>query len=400
MDPLGVQGPQVKNPNPRGDMAAVPGSGGEGQAPPVGERQPPGSSHEGGACADACSTSHAHETIYLCNFRVSVDGEWLCLRELNDISLLPECPSPHLESVRRPEGVSNGASPSRFRYCEEPLDPIAQERVKLMNLAKLSIKVLIEKALNLGRSLESDFPPLQHFFVILEHCLKHGLKVRKSFLGQSKTFWGPLELVEKLCPESSEIAASVRDLPGLKTPQGRARAWLRLALMQKKLSDYFKALLAHRSLLSEFYEPTALMMEEEGLLIAGLLVGLNMIDANLCIKGEDLDSEVAVLDYSLLLKDAPPNAKPEESKESTAAILDQKNYVEELNRNLNLTVRNLQARVEALEKLNARLTEEELGDGKTKSDDRTKQKGKQTDGSNGEAVKPPKPTRKTPARRE
>lgn len=29
----------------------------------------------------------AEETIYLCNFRVSVDGEWLCLRELADVSL-------------------------------------------------------------------------------------------------------------------------------------------------------------------------------------------------------------------------------------------------------------------------------------------------------------------------
>ena len=29
----------------------------------------------------------AEETIYLCNFRVSVDGDWLCLRELNDVTL-------------------------------------------------------------------------------------------------------------------------------------------------------------------------------------------------------------------------------------------------------------------------------------------------------------------------
>ena len=29
----------------------------------------------------------AEETIYLCNFRVSVDGDWLCLRELRDVQL-------------------------------------------------------------------------------------------------------------------------------------------------------------------------------------------------------------------------------------------------------------------------------------------------------------------------
>ena len=35
------------------------------------------------------------------------------------------------------------------------------------------------------------------------------------------------------------------------------------------------------------------MMEEEGIVIGGMLVGLNVIDANLCIKGEDLDSQVS-----------------------------------------------------------------------------------------------------------
>ena len=27
------------------------------------------------------------DTIYLCNFRVSVDGDWLCLKELADVQL-------------------------------------------------------------------------------------------------------------------------------------------------------------------------------------------------------------------------------------------------------------------------------------------------------------------------
>lgn len=36
------------------------------------------------------------------------------------------------------------------------------------------------------------------------------------------------------------------------------------------------------------------MLEEEGAVIVGLLVGLNVIDANLCVKGEDLDSQVSL----------------------------------------------------------------------------------------------------------
>ncbi|XP_062991615.1 protein RUFY3 isoform X3 [Elgaria multicarinata webbii] len=280
-------------------------------------------------------TQAAMETIYLCKFRVSMDGEWLCLRELDDISLTPDPEPTH----------------------EDPNYLMANERMNLMNMAKLSIKGLIESALNLGRTLDSDYAPLQQFFVVMEHCLKHGLKAKKTFLGQNKSFWGPLELVEKFVPEAGEITASVKDLPGLKTPVGRGRAWLRLALMQKKLSEYMKALINRREILSEFYEPNALMMEEEGAIIAGLLVGLNVIDANFCMKGEDLDSQVGVIDFSMYLKDGN-SSKGNEGDGQITAILDQKNYVEELNRHLSATVNNLQTKVDALEKSNTKLTEE------------------------------------------
>uniref|UniRef100_A0AAY4E4T2 RUN and FYVE domain-containing protein 2 n=1 Tax=Denticeps clupeoides TaxID=299321 RepID=A0AAY4E4T2_9TELE len=231
---------------------------------------------------------------------------------------------------------------------------MAVERANLLNMAKLSIKGLIESALSFGRTLDSDYPPLQQFFVVMEHCLKHGLKVKKSFLGYNKSLWGPLELVEKLCPEAGEIAASVRDLPGLKTPLGRARAWLRLALMQKRLADYLRCLITRKDLLSEFYESSAVMLEEEGAVIVGLLVGLNVIDANLCVKGEDLDTQVGVIDFSMYLK----NDIDDYRNENYTAILDQKNYVEELNRQLNSSVQGLQGRVDSLEKSNSKLIEE------------------------------------------
>uniref|UniRef100_A0A674MQ68 RUN and FYVE domain containing 3 n=1 Tax=Takifugu rubripes TaxID=31033 RepID=A0A674MQ68_TAKRU len=268
-------------------------------------------------------TQAARETIYLCNFRVSVDGEWLCLRELNDISLTPDPEPAH----------------------EDPKDPIAIERLNLMNMAKLSIKGLIESALNLGRTLDSDYAPLQQFFVVMEHCLKHGLKTKKTFLGQNKSFWGALELVEKLTPEAGEITASVKDLPDftdLKSCEGAPATNSRWRVC----------------LCSEFYEPNALMMEEEGAVIAGLLVGLNVIDANLCMKGEDLDSQVGVIDFSMYLKDGGHSSKSAEGDGQITAILDQKNYVEELNRHLSASVNNLQAKVDALEKSNTKLTEE------------------------------------------
>uniref|UniRef100_A0A8B9HZY3 RUN and FYVE domain containing 1 n=1 Tax=Astyanax mexicanus TaxID=7994 RepID=A0A8B9HZY3_ASTMX len=236
-------------------------------------------------------------------------------------------------------------------------DPVLVERSNLLSMMKLSIKVLIQSSLSLGRTLDSDYPPLQQFFVVLEHCLKHGLKVKKSFIGQNKSIWAPLELVEKLCPESADLATSVRDMPGLKTGLGRARAWLHLALMQKKVADYMKVLINRRDLLSEFYEPGALLLEEEGSVIIGMLVGLNVIDANLCVKGEDLDSQVGIIDFSLYLKDPQTTENTQDDSKMTA-ILDQKHYIEELNRHLSCTVTDLQAKMDSLEKTNCKLIEE------------------------------------------
>ncbi|CAN2390561.1 RUN and FYVE, partial [Pristimantis euphronides] len=231
------------------------------------------------------------------------------------------------------------------------------ERANLMNMMKITIKVLIQSALNLDRSLDSDFPPLQQFFYILEHCLKHGLRVKKSFIGQNKSFFGPLEVVEKLCPESADIFTNIRNLPEIKTSAGRGRAWLYLSLMQKKLADYLQVLIDHKDLLSDFYESEALMMEEEGAVIVGLLMGLNVIDANLCLKGEDLDSQVGIIDFSFCLKDVQQNDSEKKADEITT-VLDQKHYVEELNRHLSCTVGDLQSKIELLEKTNSKLNEE------------------------------------------
>lgn len=75
----------------------------------------------------------------------------------------------------------------------------------------------------------------------------------------------------------------------------------------------------------------------------GILVGLNVIDCNLCVKEEDLDSQQGVIDFSLYLRSSSrSNENDEEINQSLEAngqgnmiaVLDQKNYIEELNRHL------------------------------------------------------------------
>ncbi|RZF32912.1 hypothetical protein LSTR_LSTR004303 [Laodelphax striatellus] len=302
----------------------------------------------------------AHDTIYLCNFRVSVDGEWLCLKELHDVEFnIPDSfPEPSTPSPVEP-------------HIMLARDPVIIERRNLVNISKLIVKELIETSLKYGRMLDSDHMPLQHFFIVLEHVLRHGLKPKKGLLGPKKELWDILQIVEKLTPEAQDITASVRDLPTVRTQMGRARAWLRLALMQKKLADYVKVLIDHRDdVLADYFEQDALMMGEEANIIEGLLTGLNVIDCNLCVKEEDLDCQQGVIDFSLYLRSShhTTTVATEESltgganddldPDNMTTVLDQKNYIEELNRHLNATVGNLQAKVESLTTTNALMKED------------------------------------------
>ncbi|XP_077285023.1 RUN and FYVE domain-containing protein 2 isoform X2 [Arctopsyche grandis] len=250
-------------------------------------------------------------------------------------------------------------------------DPVVIERSNLVNISKLVVKELIEQSLRYGRMLDTDHLPLRHFFIVLEHVLRHGLKPKKvlsGLLGPKKELWDILQMVEKFAPEAQDITASVRDLPTVRTAMGRARAWLRLALMQKKLADYLRVLLEHRDqALAEYFEPHALVLSDEAVVIMGLLLGLNVIDCNLCVKEEDLDSQQGVIDFSLYLRGSgneandspgPQPQPPGPHRRQIAAVLDQKNYIEELNRHLNATVANLQAKVEALTTTNALMKED------------------------------------------
>lgn len=241
------------------------------------------------------------------------------------------------------------------------------ERSNLVNISKLVVKEVIESSLKFGRQLDSDHIPLQHFFIVLEHVLRHGLRPKKGLLGPKKELWDLLQKVEKLDAEAADITASVRDLPTVRTAIGRARAWLRLALMQKKLADYFRLLVAQHDMLAEFYEPPSLIRSDEANLINALLVSLNVVDCNLCVKEEDLDSQQGVIDFSLYLRtkremveDTASLRSDQESEADTnmSTVLDQKNYIEELNRHLNATVTNLQAKVEGLTTTNALMKED------------------------------------------
>ena len=186
--------------------------------------------------------------------------------------------------------------------------------------------------------------------------MSHGLKTKKNLLGvtSSSSIWPVLEVVQSLRPEAIEITKSVKDLPHVRTAAGKSRAWLRMAFMQKRLADYFVVLIDKKELLHEFYDEGAFMLGEEATAVGGLLIGLNVIECNeWCVKDDSLDQQMNVVDMRHYFKSSQSfcDEVGEEEHESPdiKEVLDQKNYLEELNRSLMNRIHLLKERIQHLE---------------------------------------------------
>lgn len=225
------------------------------------------------------------------------------------------------------------------------------ERSNLTCLMKLIVKHLLQTAMSKNRVVDANEVPLVNFFVTFENMMFHGLRSKKNLLGVSSTrdIWPVLELVASLKPEAADLCKSARDMP-LKSGAGRSRAWIRMAFMQKRLADYFQALIDRKDLLIEFYEEDAFLMSEEAVVIGGLLIGLNVIECNHWYARDDkLDVQVNVVDMKPYFKtngslgDSPDDE--DEASDQTKELLDQKNYLEELIRKLTATIANLKQKL-------------------------------------------------------
>ncbi|CAF1668296.1 unnamed protein product, partial [Adineta ricciae] len=276
------------------------------------------------------------------------------------------------------------------------------------------MKDLLNSSLRHERLLEKEYFPLKHFFIVFEHILLHGYTGKKSFpltsAANRRDLWPLIELISKKSSNTDvlEISLSSKEMTNIRTSLGRVRAWLRLALMQKRLADYFKILVEQKQELKDLYESHALLLSDEISIITGLLVGLNVLDLNFCLKEASLDqpSETTIY-YSLYLRERripsqptlnnthPPGAIEDQIDElddysslssspltrtstqnsdtviicntndvSTfddqriSNIIDQKNYIEELHRNLQKTVSSLQERLQTVEQTNRSLIED------------------------------------------
>ena len=184
------------------------------------------------------------------------------------------------------------------------------EKENLLCVFKLVIKDLLNSSLRHERILEKEYFPLKHFFIVFEQILLHGYNGKRTFPISSastrKDLWPIIDLISRKSTDtqSAEISVSSKEMTNIRTSLGRVRAWLRLALMQKRLADYFRILIEHKQELAELYDAGALLLSDENVIITGLLVGLNVLDFNFCLKETVLDLPIeSIIHYSLYLRE-------------------------------------------------------------------------------------------------
>ncbi|MGH0133084.1 UNVERIFIED_CONTAM: hypothetical protein FKN15_045385 [Acipenser sinensis] len=116
-----------------------------------------------------------------------------------------------------------------------------------------------------------------------------------------RSFWDYMRVACSRVPHN--CISSIESMENVGSSRAKGRAWIRVTLMEKRLSEYISAALRDFKTTRRFYEDGAIVLGEEANLLADMLIGLNAIDFSFCLKGEGLDGNCpAVIDYTPYLK--------------------------------------------------------------------------------------------------
>ncbi|XP_077005039.1 RUN domain-containing protein 3B isoform X2 [Tamandua tetradactyla] len=177
----------------------------------------------------------------------------------------------------------------------------AVERRNLITVCRFSVKTLIDRSC--FETIDDSSPEFNNFAAILEQILSHRLKGHITWFGYEspRSFW---DYIRVACRKVSQnCICSIENMENVSSSRAKGRAWIRVALMEKHLSEYISTALRDFKTTRRFYEDGAIVLGEEANMLAGMLLGLNAIDFSFCLKGEGLDGNYpAVINYTPYLK--------------------------------------------------------------------------------------------------
>uniref|UniRef100_A0A8D0QBN7 RUN domain-containing protein 3A n=1 Tax=Sus scrofa TaxID=9823 RepID=A0A8D0QBN7_PIG len=142
-----------------------------------------------------------------------------------------------------------------------------------------------------------------NFAAILEQILSHRFKGPVSWFSSDgqRGFWDYIRLACSKVPNN--CVSSIENMENISTARAKGRAWIRVALMEKRMSEYITTALRDTRTTRRFYDSGAIMLREEATVLTGMLIGLSAIDFSFCLKGEVLDGKTpVVIDYTPYLK--------------------------------------------------------------------------------------------------
>ncbi|XP_033983867.1 LOW QUALITY PROTEIN: RUN domain-containing protein 3B [Trematomus bernacchii] len=177
----------------------------------------------------------------------------------------------------------------------------AVERRNLLTVCRFSVKTLLDRSC--FDTIDDTSPEFVNFVSILEHILSHRLKGQTTWFGYEspRSFWDYIKSACSKVPHN--CIRSIESMENVRSSRAKGRAWIRVVLMEKRLSEYISSALRDFKTTRRFYEDGAIMLGEEAGLLADTLIGLNTIDLSFCLKGEGLDGSCpAVIDYTPYLK--------------------------------------------------------------------------------------------------
>ncbi|XP_074652861.1 uncharacterized protein LOC141907184 [Tubulanus polymorphus] len=183
---------------------------------------------------------------------------------------------------------------------ENSIERISMERRNLSQVCRFAVKSLIDKSC--FETIDESHTEFLNFCAILENLLNHRIKNGNSGSWISKKseppcFW---LLMRNVCRRlHHNCITSIESMEHLSSAREKGRAWIRLALMEKKLSDYVSVAIVSADVIRKFYLDGAFLLSEDTQKLVLDLLGLNAIDFSFDLKEVNLSSKsTPLIDYT------------------------------------------------------------------------------------------------------
>uniref|UniRef100_A0A8B9UZP0 RUN domain-containing protein 3A n=1 Tax=Anas zonorhyncha TaxID=75864 RepID=A0A8B9UZP0_9AVES len=162
---------------------------------------------------------------------------------------------------------------SRHRAFPRPLPP---RDTPVCPPARFSVKTLLEKYT--AEPIDDSSEEFVNFAAILEQILSHRFKGPVSWFSSDgqRGFWDYIRLACSKVPNN--CVSSIENMENISTSRAKGRAWIRVALMEKRMSEYISTALRDTRTTRRFYDDGAIMLREESTVLTGMLIGLGAID--------------------------------------------------------------------------------------------------------------------------